>query len=658
MGNRATFGGSTYFREGRLWFEWHQVTRDPSAAEQTITFAEVSTHNHFILDRGGKVFKQTAPIIKLPNGTTEDHHMALLCILSSSTACFWMKQVSYPKGGDPLGDEGARVSAQPWGDRYQFSGTKLQQFPLPERLPPDSGRRLDGLATELSSVSSESVAREHVPTRELLADAHDRYQHLRARMIAEQEELDWEVYDLYGLLSDTERADVVIGEPEDTPNLTLGERAFEIVLAREAAAGRTETQWFARHGSTPITELPEHWPDWYRTVVENRIALIERRKDIALIERPECKRRWASESWAKQQERALGTWLLDRLEDRALWFAPDETGSEQPSPHTVATLADALRADEDFVSVAGLWAQERADVDLAEVVGMLVDEEHVPFLAAYRYKPAGLARRREWERTWDLQRQEDRVAAELGYDDPTHPEVRDRVRKAVGDVPVPPKYGSGDFLRTSYWSHRGKLDVPKERFVSYPAASRDGDGSLLLGWAGWDHREQAQALAVLITTRRVDDGWADERALPLVAGFAELMPWVTQWHGQIDPAFGSSPAEVYQGFLDAQLVELGVTTAGLTAWRPEGRVDVTPLPRKPSAPGTGKPRSPRTPKTIDPAHIDDVLSAAASGPVSNEDIRSVTGLDAAGARAVATSLVKDGRLTTTGQKRGTRYQLP
>lgn len=63
----------------------------------------------------------------------------------------------------------------------------------------------------------------------------------------------------------------------------------------------------------------------------------------------------------------------------------------------------------------------------------------------------------------------------------------------LGDVPVPPEYGKADFLRDSYWTQRGKHGVPKERFISYPAVSRDGDGSLLLGWAGWDHREQAQA---------------------------------------------------------------------------------------------------------------------------------------------------------------------
>jgi Fic family protein len=52
-----------------------------------------------------------------------------------------------------------------------------------------------------------------------------------------------------------------------------------------------------------------------------------------------------------------------------------------------------------------------------------------------------------------------------------------------------------------------------------------------------------------------------------------------------------------------------------------------------------------------------VLDAAASGPLSNEDIRALTGLDTAGARAVAKHLVARGELVTTGQKRGTRYQL-
>jgi hypothetical protein len=48
-------------------------------------------------------------------------------------------------------------------------------------------------------------------------------------------------------------------------------------MARQIAEGELETAWFARHGSTPITEIPAHWPDDYRAVVERRIALIETR---------------------------------------------------------------------------------------------------------------------------------------------------------------------------------------------------------------------------------------------------------------------------------------------------------------------------------------------------------------------------------------------
>jgi hypothetical protein len=46
-------------------------------------------------------------------------------------------------------------------------------------------------------------------------------------------------------------------------------------------------------------------------------------------------------------------------------------------------------------------------------------------------------------------------------------------RKAeLGDVPVPPKYGSGAFNKAVWWSLRGKLDVPKERRISYSTCSR------------------------------------------------------------------------------------------------------------------------------------------------------------------------------------------
>ena len=94
------FGSKT----SKSWSPWYGVAFHLTAVERnfctplSITFAFVATHNHFVLDRGGKVFKQSAPVIKLPAEATEQDHLALLGVLNSSTACFWMKQVFHNKG--------------------------------------------------------------------------------------------------------------------------------------------------------------------------------------------------------------------------------------------------------------------------------------------------------------------------------------------------------------------------------------------------------------------------------------------------------------------------------------------------------------------------------------------------------------------------------
>ncbi|QGN48435.1 BREX-2 system adenine-specific DNA-methyltransferase PglX [Micromonospora sp. WMMC415] len=512
----------------------------------SISFPVVSTGNNFALDREERVFKQSAPVIKVLDGSSEDDYLRLLGLLNSSTACFWLKQVSHNKGST-VDSRGARQTTIPWEDFYEFTGTKLQEFPLPSAYPLELSREIDGLAQRLATVTPAAVAASGVPTRERLYVAEREWHSVRSRMIALQEELDWQVYSLYGLLDEE-----LTAPAGSVPELTLGERAFEIVLARKMAAGEAETQWFARHGSTPITELPAHWSDEYRAVVERRIAVIEGNRNIGLIERPECKRRWATDGWDEMQRKALRDWLLDRCEARELWYHHVD-GLEQPRPLTTAQLADELRRDADVLTVAGIYAPGQ---DLGKVIADLVADEHVPHLAALRYKDSGLSKRADWEHVWDLQRQEDALP-----DEATKREFRKQ-------IPVPPKYTSADFLKGSYWKHRGKLDVPKERFVSYPGASRDGDPSLLIGWAGWDHREQAQALATLIVAREQEDGWAADRLVPLVAGLREILPWVRQWHGEFDLEWGASPADIYVGFLAETTNRLHLTDEALTSWRP------------------------------------------------------------------------------------------
>jgi hypothetical protein len=505
--------------------------RERYLSEFSISFASVATHNHFVLDRGGKVFKQSAPVIKLSRGASVEQHVDLLGVLNSSTACFWMKQVFHNKGN---GGIGGGIGDEDWEPRFDFDGTKLLSLPLPSSYPRASASDLDRLASALDEVSPAALAADGVPTAESLASGRIEFEEIRQQMIGLQEQLDWKIYLLYGLVEE----DLTL--PGGEPPIQLGERAFEIVLAREVAAGQTQTAWFARHGSRPITELPDSWPEEYQRLVERRIEVIESNPEIGLIERPECKRRWNATPWEKQQDYALRSWLLDRLESAEYW--------PQPSITSTARLAAHARTDADFMTVARVYAG-RDDVDVAELVGELVLGDAVPFLAVHRYKPSGLRKWEQWCDTWALQRLED-----AGED--------------VGEIPVPPRYTSADCL-AGVWTHRGKLDVPKERFISYPGAQRENDPSLVVGWAGWDHLERARALATwYLAAKR--DGREPGSLVPLLAGLAELVPWLLQWHNDpsSDPAL-DRPGSQIAALVDSELRVLQLTADDLTGWRPE-----------------------------------------------------------------------------------------
>ncbi|WTI49550.1 BREX-2 system adenine-specific DNA-methyltransferase PglX [Streptomyces longwoodensis] len=528
--------GKTIIAHGRPWFAHLENYPKKLKTPTGITFPFVSTHNHFALDQQARLFSSTAPVIKLRDGEDESTHTQLLGLLNSSTACFWLKMVSHDKGSQGV-NEGFK--SQDWERFYEFTGTKLLQFPIVTNPPTALAAALDNLAQRLTADAPSAITASGTPTAATLRLAKERWEATRAQMIGLQEELDWQVYSLYHLHSEDLRA------PEsDVPELALGERAFEIVLARRVERGEASDEWFKRHGSSPITILPEHWSDVYKATVQKRIAVIESSRAIGMIERPEYKRRWATEGWDALQEKALRSWLLDRIENRELWFQDG-----QPTILTRAQLTSALSLDEDFVSVAELYAPRK---ELATVVADLLANEHVPFLAALRYKPTGIRKRADWEHVWDLQRQEDAAP-----DEPAKRRIRD-------SIPVPLKYTSADFLKPSYWRARGKLDVPKERFISYATGAISGTPDLF-GWAGWDHREQAQALSTYFTNH---DELSDEQMTPLLAGLLELQPWLTQWHNEFDPLYGGSPAAFFAGYRATKQGEHGLTDDDLREWRP------------------------------------------------------------------------------------------
>jgi hypothetical protein len=381
------------------------------------------------------------------------------------------------------------------------------------------------------------------------------------------------------------------------------------MMARQMAAGTLETAWFARHGSTPITELPSHWPDSYRRTVEQRIALIETDANIGMIERPEFKRRWSTEPWEEMEQDALRTWLLDRMESPSIWTAGEA--------RLLSTnqLADLVRRDADFVAVAVLYVG-RPDANVEALVAELVAKESVPFLAALRYAETGLRKRAQWEATWEKQRRVDAIDAEVAArrdalraqaerraqeewravnprrrgEEPERyairmqegaaeaveqqiirlvaEEQRRRKREEIGDIPVPPKYVTKDFLTSDFWRLRGGLDVPKERFVSFPHCQQDADGSLVVTWAGFDPLKRALAIAAYYQERKDNEGWRSERLVPLLASVIELLPWLLQWHNDYDPDLGARMGDYFLDFVQTEARALGMTEAAVAAWTP------------------------------------------------------------------------------------------
>jgi hypothetical protein len=576
--------GTPMLERGLTWYEWQELYIAKLATPLTITWGEVASHNHFVLDRGGRVFKNTAPVLKLKADASENDHARLLGVLNSSTTCFWLRQVCFPKGGDHQGSEGARVRTTLWDERFAFNATQIASVPIPARQPSQLPTALVQTSTAQQAQSPVATLAswsgpENGPLHTRLANAQSEATRLRRQLIAWQEELDWQIYEVFSLIAPKDgvslpESTALVGIPTD--GIALGERAFEIVLARRKVAGEVHTTWFERHGSTPITEVPKHWPAPYRELVERRIQRIADDSNIRLIEQPEYKRRWNTEPWDEQLEKALEKWLLDRVErviGRNL-NAPEGSESAkvyQPKIELLTTqqITD-LVFDLAFREAAEIY-RGRADFDPHKLVAELIQSAAVPFLPGQRYKESGLRKRVVWEDTWNKQRAEDAVDEQVGLNAPNRTdadrkrletEAKKRKAERIGDIPVPPKYIGTDFRSSTFWSLRKGLDVPKERFISYPGCSRDGDPCLTVAWAGLDHLQQANALAEHYGNLQAT-GAGQPKLLLVLAGLNELLPWLKQWHNQLDPEFGLKMGDYYEEYAREEAKRFGKSLTDL-----------------------------------------------------------------------------------------------
>ncbi|MCY1059696.1 BREX-2 system adenine-specific DNA-methyltransferase PglX [Nannocystis sp. SCPEA4] len=603
------------------WHELYELSTCKLQTPLTITFAFVSTNNHFILDRGGKVFKQSAPIIKLPNDTGDMPHLALLAHLNSSITCFYIKQITYPKGtsnGDVSKEKGKIEN-----NRHEFSATAVGSLPVPEldKLTPliPYSRQLEHLQAQRDRLAPHSLIKSALASGEDLAAATARAERedtaLLARMVAVQEDLDWAVYAIFELAPPATSA-------RWTPDLEL-----------------TSEQ---RPFKSPAP--PGHLGEADRALWHARVEAIAASRDLRLIENPVNKRRWWGArgvfahkvaTFAERVADAAAEQLAD-LAEQALRVRCERG---LPTVFTARDLERELDADPRYQALREFLVARDPRLD---PLRDRLERESVPFLAGYRYSSSGRERHARWREVWDLQRiadvseaalpglrdafavaseavrlASDQVVAERSKlagspargartrkttsshesapspSAPTSPALQAAEARAVAAqaaqsaardelewaenhhrkvrklIPVPSKYEPGDFRSPAYFRLRGKLDVPHERFISYPDAVSAADRLPVYGWAGWNHLQRALALLQLYYHRKLDEGWPPERLVPLLAGLDELFPWVKQWHAdERHPDTGERYVDALDTHIAAGCSELGVSRGQLQTWAP------------------------------------------------------------------------------------------
>ena len=473
LGNRVVFGGETYFQANKPWHSYHQFSTSKHHPDTVLSHAFIATHNHFVVSPTTILFNRSAPIVQLPTREDVLDQCRLLAgVMNSSIACFCLKQVSFNKG---TGDDPIR-------DRYEQNSTRVKNSPMPahsaEGIP--ERRRMLALAGEMldqadqlpalriqgifcreneaydtwnSSLDGYVAPHPDLPSRftsaRELREARDKLialrQDIRGRMIFLQEEMDWLAYQMYGLIKKAPLAEDYLSPSEyQAARLALGIRPFEV-------AGK------GYEGDWPEGFQPPLLSDTLSSLTGARMAIIESNPDIAILEDPLYKRRWVPPDYDKEFWEAAQWWLAEKLE-----WALEQHGQ----PISLRRWARSLGQDERVNAVLEvLTGTPMFDLE-GELLGVMLANA-VPSRPEHYLKPAGL-------------------------------------RKFYGPEPTP-QYKRGEFSDGTAWKIRGKLNIPRERFIAYAefdhtrrGADTPENGGPWFGWAGWNAGQRADALAFLL----------------------------------------------------------------------------------------------------------------------------------------------------------------
>jgi len=308
---RLSFGNKTFKELGRHWYEYERMNRTKYAHEVIVPWSFIATHVHAMPVPTNRLFKQSnvAATVATADAMVPS---VVSAVLNSSVALFWLKQVCFSKRES---EEGATDTY------YEFAGNRVQRLPVPEHLFEVSSKDANQWAERLLHISEQccdlgqvlptlataSVLEKpaeaygqwlcslpgHVPPhaavgkpfasaddlRAALSRVIEAREKLRTEMIARQEEMDWLVYQAYGLIDDAGPA-----LPDE-----------DLVLAREE---RPFCLWQAAEGdyAKAVARIPQGWSEAKKALWKKRLELIRDNEHIRRIEQPVYKRRW-DEQW-------------------------------------------------------------------------------------------------------------------------------------------------------------------------------------------------------------------------------------------------------------------------------------------------------------------------------------------------------------------------
>ncbi len=476
LANTYLFGGKTKVEGGYQWFEYGRLTASKYLTPGAIALPEIGTHNHaFLSNESGRLFKHSAQVIKLQSPADSSHYMLLTSMMNTSTVCFCLKQVCFNKGA---GDDPVR-------DRYVYAGNYVGLTPIPRdhvATTPNRSRMLAlaeamiGSSQQLPSLAMQRLFEKkdeayhtwnvslkgHVAphpglpapfsTAHELRDARDKAvelrREIRQRMIFLQEEMDWLAYAMYGLLGKVPLAeDYLTLEEVRSARLELGQRAFE--EAGRGYKGDWPKSWHkgARgYLPGPAAEPPALCASLQR-LIRDRVDIIASNADIALLEDPLYKRRWVPPNCDQELQRALELWLREMAE-----YVLEQAGR----PLSLREWTHGLSQEPRILAAAEVYTGTPM-FDLGEALTKVLRVEAVPDRPEDYLKPTGL----------------------------------DKLRVGRRD------FKADDFAHSAYWAVRGKLNIPRERYIEYREMGAAGNGTYY-GWAGWGSVDRAKALAYLL----------------------------------------------------------------------------------------------------------------------------------------------------------------